>query len=279
MRARYYKPNIKRFINQDVVQGSLEDARSLNRFAYTNGINPFGTDVIWITSDSTRIGHTSLVVQNDKGDWYYFFYGVNDVSLKFVSDLDMRSLEEFNDWTSELKKNYYTSSTYIPCDSKEIYNECIKLVDNYDNRKDEGNWFYKLIAGNDCNPDYDAVTNNCSTACWNVVMKGKLSNGSTIREYMDNQFITMRTTDSPDLSCAKVSSGKPYVTQSYIEMMFENKAFILKTYKKQINDKLKNAQKKGYTITYNGKIGMDMKKLAKIDKSLTWVSKIWNKYE
>lgn len=30
--------------------------------------------------------------------------------------------------------------------------------------------------------------------------------------------------------------------------MFENKAFTLKTYKKQINDKLKNAQKKGYTI-------------------------------
>ena len=217
MRARYYNPDIKRFINQDVVQGSLEDARSLNRFAYTNGnptngIDPFGTDVIWITSDSTKIGDTSLVVQNDKGDWYYFFYGVNNVSLQPVSDLDMRSLEEFNDWTSLPKKERYTSSTYIPCDSKEIYNECIKLVDNYDNRKGEGTWFYKLIAGNDCNPDYEAVTNNCSTACWNIVMKGKLSNGSTIREYMDNQFITMRTTDSPDLSCAKVSSGKPYVT-------------------------------------------------------------------
>ena len=39
MRARYYNPTIKRFINQDVVQGSLENAITLNRFAYANG-NP-----------------------------------------------------------------------------------------------------------------------------------------------------------------------------------------------------------------------------------------------
>ena len=47
MRARYYNPDIKRFINQDVVQGSIENGLSLNRYAYTNGnpisyIDPFG---------------------------------------------------------------------------------------------------------------------------------------------------------------------------------------------------------------------------------------------
>ncbi len=47
MRARYYNPTIKRFINQDVIQGSLDNAISLNRFAYANGnpvsyIDPFG---------------------------------------------------------------------------------------------------------------------------------------------------------------------------------------------------------------------------------------------
>ena len=47
MRARYYNPDIKRFINQDVVQGSLDNAITLNRFAYANGnpisfIDPFG---------------------------------------------------------------------------------------------------------------------------------------------------------------------------------------------------------------------------------------------
>ena len=47
MRARYYNPDIKRFINQDVVAGSVLDGRSLNRYAYANGnpvslVDPFG---------------------------------------------------------------------------------------------------------------------------------------------------------------------------------------------------------------------------------------------
>lgn len=47
MRARYYSPQIKRFINQDVLIGSINNGQSLNRYAYANGqpvnmIDPFG---------------------------------------------------------------------------------------------------------------------------------------------------------------------------------------------------------------------------------------------
>ena len=54
MRARYYNTLIKRFINQDVVQGSLDNAITLNRYAYVNGspislIDPFGTEPITLT--------------------------------------------------------------------------------------------------------------------------------------------------------------------------------------------------------------------------------------
>ena len=47
MRARYYNPDIKRFINQDIIQGNIIDGRSLNRYAYVNGnpvslVDPFG---------------------------------------------------------------------------------------------------------------------------------------------------------------------------------------------------------------------------------------------
>jgi RHS repeat-associated protein len=47
MRARYYNPEIKRFINQDVLAGYIEDGRTLNRYAYVNGnpvslTDPFG---------------------------------------------------------------------------------------------------------------------------------------------------------------------------------------------------------------------------------------------
>ena len=47
MRARYYNPEIKRFINQDVVIGSIDNSPSLNRYAYVQGnpisyVDPFG---------------------------------------------------------------------------------------------------------------------------------------------------------------------------------------------------------------------------------------------
>ena len=64
MRARYYNPDIKRFINQDVVQGSLDNAISLNRFAYANGnpislIDPFGTRPVKNGAEGTRV-HTKI---------------------------------------------------------------------------------------------------------------------------------------------------------------------------------------------------------------------------
>lgn len=47
MRARYYHPTIRRFVNQDTVMGDFGNGVSLNRFAYANGnpvslIDPFG---------------------------------------------------------------------------------------------------------------------------------------------------------------------------------------------------------------------------------------------
>ena len=47
MRARYYSPDMKRFINADIVAGAISNAITLNRFAYANGnpvslVDPFG---------------------------------------------------------------------------------------------------------------------------------------------------------------------------------------------------------------------------------------------
>lgn len=49
MRARYYNVDIKRFINQDVLMGTLERISSLNRYAYVEGnpvsfLDPFGLE-------------------------------------------------------------------------------------------------------------------------------------------------------------------------------------------------------------------------------------------
>ena len=47
MRARYYSPDLKRFINADIIAGEISNAVTLNRYAYANGnpvsnIDPFG---------------------------------------------------------------------------------------------------------------------------------------------------------------------------------------------------------------------------------------------
>ncbi len=49
MRARYYNVDIKRFINQDVLTGTLERISSLNRYSYVEGnpvsyLDPFGLE-------------------------------------------------------------------------------------------------------------------------------------------------------------------------------------------------------------------------------------------
>ena len=64
MRTRYYNPEIRRFINQDVVTGSIKNSQSLNRYAYCQGnpvnyLDPFGLSP---QSFGSWAGHTILNV-------------------------------------------------------------------------------------------------------------------------------------------------------------------------------------------------------------------------
>ena len=52
MRARYYSPELRRFINADIIPGEISDSTSLNRYAYVNGnpisfVDPFGLKGFW----------------------------------------------------------------------------------------------------------------------------------------------------------------------------------------------------------------------------------------
>ncbi|WP_083180282.1 RHS repeat domain-containing protein [Paenibacillus yonginensis] len=59
MRARYYDPSLKRFLNRDVLRGDLTDGQTLNRYAYVNGdpvryVDPLGLCKVEGTGETYR---------------------------------------------------------------------------------------------------------------------------------------------------------------------------------------------------------------------------------
>jgi len=60
MRARYYNPQIKRFINQDILTGNIGNNKSLNRYSYVEGnpvsyTDPFGLSPLHFILDVAGI--------------------------------------------------------------------------------------------------------------------------------------------------------------------------------------------------------------------------------
>ena len=51
MRARYYSPELRRFINADVIAGKISNAITLNRYAYANGNPISNVDPLGLTAD------------------------------------------------------------------------------------------------------------------------------------------------------------------------------------------------------------------------------------
>ena len=64
MRARYYSPDLRRFINADVLVGSMDDSATLNRYAYANGNPVMNVDPLGLMV--TRDGGISYVPQTPR---------------------------------------------------------------------------------------------------------------------------------------------------------------------------------------------------------------------
>ncbi len=292
MRARYYNPDIKRFINQDVIQGSLEDSRSLNRFVYTNGnpingFDPFGTDVIMITSDGVPIfGHSSLLVKDKEGEGYYCYWGENAVFAGFmglpVGDEDMMSLETFNSRYCES----YISATCIPCESQGVLDYFKKLEDEYTNsvnkkRTNAKNTYSTIYEKIDMykakgnmnsanklerkiddaiikNDKYDVSNNNCAQVSMNALMNGKI-NGNLISKWIDTEISKTSLYYYSDLFRQTSVISKPFSSthipledEDILRRIFGNTAFKKQEFKEQISNQI-NAL--GYPSMYKSAYG------------------------
>ena len=141
MRARYYSPAMKRFINADVVPGAISNAITLNRFAYANGnpvsfVDPFGLSAERedTTEDEIQCGtdeYINLLCQliaegAEYVEWYSDGYnikatavhhdGTNFYEYRVIrEDRNIDNLLELiynGEEISRKKLNYYTKSLH-----------------------------------------------------------------------------------------------------------------------------------------------------------------------
>jgi RHS repeat-associated protein len=98
MRARYYLPEVKRFVNRDTLMGSLDQTLTLNRFAYVNGnpvgfVDPSGNVDEKISGIDFHVGFN--VKENIRGinfdvkvmEERDFWYILSDTASEFMEDM------------------------------------------------------------------------------------------------------------------------------------------------------------------------------------------------
>jgi len=82
LQSRYYDPEMGRFINADSYASTGQGVLGNNMFAYclnnpANYYDDNGYDAIWIQEGNSAKGqgHSGLMVQDDEGNWFYFYWG------------------------------------------------------------------------------------------------------------------------------------------------------------------------------------------------------------
>jgi len=176
MRARYYSPEILRFINQDILLGFVTDGQTLNRYAFVTGqpvslVDPFGFDGMpvgmfpslgWdviiskihdiflkIPRDARRTAKRKVGIPNggvdDPQDAYRHCFASCLMTMRHG-----RQLAETLGWLNELK----TSIQFQEAESR--------MMD------DHNNW---------CGFNYGEVATSsqqCETLCWSGLYNGEL---------------------------------------------------------------------------------------------------------
>lgn len=96
MRARYYSPELRRFVNADIVAGDISNAITLNRFAYANGnpvsfVDPFGLSADDRGNTKTPSNQNQTLAEGALETFYEGFWG--DLGRQYV--YFVRNLLEF----------------------------------------------------------------------------------------------------------------------------------------------------------------------------------------
>lgn len=141
LQSRYYDPLTGRFLNADVYADTQSGTPlSTNMFAYceNNAINKSddeGKDAWWIQSPNSANGkgHTSLLLKEKSGYWWYFYWGPSSIQLLFLGTTSLKNINK----NVRNQINYYNNDKKRPVmirklDYSENYTRAIQLKGHFE---------------------------------------------------------------------------------------------------------------------------------------------------
>ena len=153
-------------------------------FAYcennpVNVVDPTGEDAWWLqdTNAVFGCGHTSLLIQESKGKWWYFYWGPNEIRLIYIGTCSLYSLNElltgkkdksgdyyYHEWYDsyiKIQGNFYQSLEYIA----RLFGKSFSAIKNSKDGYCKGYSVHK-------NSAYNLITNNCMQVSTDALMRG-----------------------------------------------------------------------------------------------------------
>ncbi|PKD32619.1 Cell wall-associated polypeptide [Ruminococcus bromii] len=141
LQSRYYDPLTGRFLNADVYCDTYTgNPLSTNMFAYCendaiNKSDDEGKDAWWIQSPNSANGkgHTSLLLKEKSGYWWYFYWGPSSIQLLFLGTTSLKNINK----NVRNQINYYNNDKKRPVmirklDYSENYTQAIQLKGHFE---------------------------------------------------------------------------------------------------------------------------------------------------
>ena len=155
-----------------------------NVFAYCannpiNYVDLLGEDAIWLQDKDEVVGfgHTGLLIQDDKGVWYHFYWGNTGTGIfgKQKVTATLQKLTGFKyDGLSSLNDYLIKHGIYTPSDKKDTngnpYEDAIYI---------KGDFTASVKYADRLTRDYNLITNNCVQLSIEVLLRGRFAENHT----------------------------------------------------------------------------------------------------
>lgn len=194
MRARYYSPDMRRFVNADILAGKISNAITLNRYAYANGNPVSNIDPLGLSAErgaestpAPDFNQAILVSNRDMNDGGLFVVGHTQLYLYNKTDGTWYCAEYTGPWKTIIDKNLATVRWYN-CDAPVLTsfdsNEKIDYV-VLDGDFNESAAYADQMKGNSLG-GYNLLYNNCCDYTDDLLSRAKI-NGFLVEKYIDKK--------------------------------------------------------------------------------------------